>query len=177
MFQSRFLLCANAIFLLCAIGGCTTAPTSNIDSLKPRFTRQVDSILNGQWEGSLKKREPLTSPDLTKSPDADDLKLRVMLDGWNAKVFLFDDGEWREVMPNSFKVTRYSTNAIAIAIDSSGSEKGGWVESWAILMTVKNDDEILAEWTRVVNNLSIAAPNVAQTFSMGAVGTLHRMVL
>ena len=173
MFHSRFFL--YAIFVLSTFGGCAAIPKNDIESQKLRFARPIDKVLDGQWEGTLKKREPLTSPDPTKPPVSDDVNLRVMVDGWTAKVFLLESGKWIEVMPDSFKIMRYSTNATAIAINASGDEQGGWVESWAILMTVKNDDEILTEWTRVVNNLGPAEPTVAQTFSMGAVGRMHRI--
>lgn len=123
-FKLRFLLIAKAIFVLCFFGGCGATPTKDGDSQRPRFARPIETILDGRWEGTLKMRGPLTTPDTTKSPDAEDVQLRVIIDGMAAQIFLFDSGKWIEVMPGSFKVIRYRSNATAIAMNASNAGGG-----------------------------------------------------
>lgn len=177
IFNSKAFVFAVSTLLANVLTGCASS-TANLPEIpQKRFTRSIETLLDGQWEGRLRMREPFASPDLTKSPVSEDVSLRVVIDKGTPKVFVLDDGEWSEVMPNDLTIMRYRSNAIITGFQASGTENNGWVETWSILITVKNDDEVVAEWGRIVNNLNPSARSVSPTFSMGAVGQMYRVKL
>lgn len=162
------------LLLINTLTGCASSKGDLTEIPKGRFTGSFEKLLNGQWEGRLNRRKPFASPDLTKPPVAEDINLRVQI-AEATKVFVQDDNEWVEVMANRLTTIRYGSNVTIIGFQADDSEKNRWVESWAILLTLKNDDEVAVEWVRMVNNLNANAPTVAPTFSMGAVGQMHRI--
>jgi hypothetical protein len=159
---------------LIAVAGCATSSQPPVAPPAQRFTHPVESLLDGIWEGRLKLRQPLTATQKDKPPDASDLVLRVSLQGTVARVYLLDGGQWTEAMPGGFQVMRRGSNAIVSAISGNDADGKGWIESWSILLTVENDNAAVAEWTRAVNNL-MPSSNALPTFSMGAVGEVHRI--
>jgi hypothetical protein len=141
---------------------------------KPRFTRALDTILNGEWEGSLAMRLPLSATSKRAPPDASDLVLRLVLNGKDAKVYIKDSDKWIEAMPGQFMLAGALTNGTIIGVTGKGPGPGSWIENWAILVTAADDDAMLTEWTRVVNNLE-PGESVVPAFSMAAAGTLRRV--
>ena len=174
IFNSKAFVFAVTTVLTSVLMGCASS-TANLSEIpQKRFTRSIETLLDGQWEGRLRMREPFASPDLAKPPVSEDIVLRIVIGADTPKVFMLDDGKWSDVMPNDLTIMRYRSNAVITGFQASGAEHNGWVETWSILITVKNDDEVVAEWGRIVNNLNPRA-GVSPTFSMGAAGQMHRV--
>jgi hypothetical protein len=155
------------------ITGCTTLHPSTEPVPAVRFTRPIATLIDGQWQGDLKMRLPLTPTDKLNPADPSDLSLRLLIDGSMTKILIRDGAEWIEVMPGKLDIVRAYTNAVIVGSNSQGTDTEGWIESWALVLTLRDDDSMLVEWTRAVNNLD-PGPNALPTFSMGAVGILRR---
>jgi len=140
----------------------------------PRFKGSLDSVLDGTWEGFLARRQPLGPSAKGAPPDATDVRIRLAIDHGAVKVYLKDAGHWIEAMPGKFTLARIAVSASIIGMNSSEPESGGWIESWAILVTAIDDDTLQAEWTRVVNNIEPGSEGFP-TFSMAATGVMRRV--
>jgi len=143
-----------------------TAPEA---TLRQRFRRPIETLFNGQWQGSLAMRQPLSATSRRAPPDPSDLVLKLVVEGTDVRVYLKEADKWIEAMPGQFVLLSAQTNATIVGIAAEGS----WIENWAILLTAENDDSAIAEWTRVVNNLE-PGPNLLPAFGMAARGTLRR---
>ena len=169
---SCFVACVVSLLLSsCASTG--EAPQATPASATPRFSRPLESVLDGSWKGSLAMRPPFSSTARNAPPDPADLQIRLVIEDEAAKVFLEDSGQWIEAMPGKLALNRIVTSASVVGANSDVSESSGWIENWSILVTAIDDDSLQAEWTRVVNNLEPGTESLP-TFSMAATGVLKR---
>lgn len=72
-------------------------------------------------------------------------------------VYIFKNSVWMPVKKGLFKIVTNKTNAIIYAFDSSEdvlnqSGNGGWVETFNLSLTLKDDHSLYAVFTSVVNN-------------------------
>lgn len=156
--------------LAAAVSG-RAAPSHPPPLAYTQLTHSADTVLDGQWLGRLEKRAPYASID----PDADPLDLRIDLHDTVAKIYSKENGQWQEVMPGRFKLTRHYASATMIGMAQSHPESPSWVETWTLLVAIKDDNTVLAEWARIVVNARGEGKQQVSPFSMGAVGTLTRV--
>lgn len=162
--------------LLVLLSGCTT-PSIERNKLhlegmqKNRFGRNIDGILIGQWEGSLTRRNPVSATSKYSPPDPSDLSFRLVIDDQSVRIYIKESDDWIEAMPGKFRAIATVTNATIIGTHTSATP--GWIENWAMLVTAEDNDTLIAEWSRVVNNLD-PGPRGLPAFSMAAVGKLRR---
>jgi len=156
----------------CALNG--NAPQTGTSASSTRFTRPVESVLDGTWEGRLARRPPFSPSERNAKPDISDLPIRLVIQDETVQVFLEDSGDWIEAMPGKFILKRDVTNASLTGANSNLEGSGGWIENWAFLVTAIDDDSLQAEWSRVVNNLEPGTEGLP-TFSMAATGVLRRV--
>lgn len=154
--------------VLAAILSCSCA------TAVPRPQTALDEScagLAGSWEGTLSVRG-----DESKSvAGGNDLRLRLVFAGPQARVFLVEGGSWMEAKSGSFAARCLGPSAIVHAIDSDRDLDGTWVESWVIAVTARSRDEVLARWVRMVNNLDLPLENRSSKFSFDGLGTLRRV--
>jgi hypothetical protein len=126
--------------------------------------------LDGTWEGSL---GTLSGPSLSKL--AKPWTFRIIIAGSQAKVFYVDKaGQFQEVKPGAFSVVRVLTNAIVLAIDSAQDSDGTWVETWDFAVTLKDQNTLIANFYRVVNNINVPLTAEHSKFTVAVAGELVR---
>ncbi len=177
-FQSLFRsLLAGAVFLSGAarsaeeLGGQGATAVEQAEAR--HFKDFSESMLDGQWEGTLAMRLPLSPTHRQHPADPSDLALRVELQGQKARVYIRNQDNWQEAMPGQFVALRIFSNATVVGVQGDKAE-GGWIESWSINLSSLDDTTLLAEWTRAVTNIE-PLPNHLPAFSMAASGTLRRV--
>jgi hypothetical protein len=147
-----------AIFGLLLIGACAD-PVSAVPG-------ESSSGLNGSWAGSI----PIHHGD----GQGEDLDLKLNLtQNDEVELWLIDAGNWIEAKPGKFRVSRLKSNAVIYATDSA--EDGTWVESWALVVTLRTPDELLVVWSRVVNNVHVPLTSEHSKFTSQAAGILKRV--
>jgi hypothetical protein len=149
-----------AIFGLLLIGACAD-PVSAVPG-------ESSSELNGSWAGSI----PIQQGD-GKGENLD-LKLDLTQND-KVELWLIDAGNWVEAKPGKFRVSRHKSNAVIYATDSAENGDGTWVESWALVVTLRTPDELLVVWSRVVNNVHVPLTSEHSKFTSQAAGILKRV--
>ncbi len=128
--------------------------------------------LNGVWDGKvtyLKGTGPLVGHL------EGDRALRLEIQGDQVHVFFGSDAaRMREVKANEFRIAPYMTNAVIFVSDSGSDREGTWVESWTITVTLKDANTMLADYSRVVNNLALPVTSDHGKFAIQAFGELKR---
>ena len=81
-----------------------------------------------------------------------------------------------EVKRGEFRVFPYMTNAVVFASDSGNDEEGTWVETWNFTLTLKDSNAMLADYSRIVNNLALPLSSDHSKFGVQAFGELKRIL-
>jgi hypothetical protein len=79
-----------------------------------------------------------------------------------------------KINSGKFHAGRLSTNGVAVSLDTGNDEDGTWVETWSFVMTLKDEDHMLVQWTRVVNNLDMPPDKRGSKFFIVGLGELAR---
>lgn len=156
-----------AAFLVGSAMGCTSIPFNTIQSSSVVSTPTISfPELNGLWEGSL-------IADASEAP----LYLRLYITDNNVKVWLVDSGEWVEAKPGIFQIHKLLCNAVIYSTDFGVGdvEDDVWVESWAILATLRTSNELLVTWSRMVNNVNMPIDEASSKFSSQLMGSMKRV--
>jgi hypothetical protein len=125
--------------------------------------------VDGTWEGTL---GIVVGPGL--STKGDTLPIRLIVKRRTAQVFVGNDMT-REVKPGKFKVEQFGPNAVISAHDTGQDNDGTWVETWALVVTLKDSKTLITNYYRVVNNLDMPLSKSSSKFSKGYSGELKRM--
>ncbi len=128
---------------------------------------------DGTWIGVLNIIEPEIYNPMPLPPETGSsrtIELAIEIDGTDARVFYNDEKGWKEVKSGAFTTVIHKTNAVVAAIDSNIARDSsiGWVETWNLTLTHKDDGSLYAYWVRAVNNYNVAAmtdPNARFFFS------------
>jgi hypothetical protein len=131
---------------------------------------QDGGSLDGQWDGALSY---VDGPGLSKI-NTPSILMRLIISGASARVYYFKDKAAKEVKPGAFRVQRYMSNAVVVAMDSGQDDDGTWVETWSFTVTWKDRDTLIVNWFRVVNNINLPPNADSSKFSVGAVGEMRR---
>lgn len=124
-----------------------------------------DSSTDGIWSGEL--------VDAKAPKEKFDVRLR--LDNVEVNVYYKTPaGQWVDVMPGLFVISRSGSNATIHATNSGGDDDGRWFETWTFVVTKKSTDVMQVEWVRMVNNTDLPDTSPKKIFSQTASGTLSR---
>lgn len=120
-----------------------------------------DQEFDGTWMGTIRVIDTsLYNPmELPPGPGEEPLELALEIEGDAARVLINAGKGWTEVKPGAFSGTAHKTNAVIVAIDSYilDDESAGWVETWNLTLTHKDDKTLYVYWVRAVNNYSVPA--------------------
>lgn len=146
------------------------AIASGLSVLAPRRAEALDfGPTIGTWEGSL---DPINGPGLAASDKR--LPIRMIVRDDAAQVFTGENFEI-EAKPGKFKVERIATNMIVFEIDKGEDNDGVWVETWAFVITQKDQNTLITNFYRVVNNTEMPLNAGDSKFSIAKVGELKRV--
>jgi hypothetical protein len=142
---------------------------------QPTTSTEIPSeTLNGTWEGELSPVDYRNTgiADLSKLAPA---RLQMIIKGSRARVQIkSNDGKLEEVKPGEFRVARRISNAAVIAIDSGEDDDGTWVETWLFAITAKDNDTLLVQLVRQVNNINLPVTVDYSKFACTWAGELKR---
>ena len=107
--------------------------------------------LDGVWEGTLHFQKSSFAfdhiPD-AKSPQ--NARLRIEIHGPVVNLILGGGGN--SGSPGFFHIEQVKTNAIIFGTDYRQGDGPGWTESFAVIVTPKDDKMLLVSFSRLVNN-------------------------
>jgi hypothetical protein len=135
--------------------------------MKDHLDRAALGSLDGTWEGEL------TSTGKDGKPAQ--AWRRIVISGDSAKVFIQRGGKTEEIKTNAFHVQRHLANAVVLSIDSAIDDEGLWIETWCFVVTLKDPNTLLTEFSRVVNNANLPLSVDHSKFTSTASGELRRM--
>ena len=129
------------------------------------------NAVKGAWEGTLSVHSETTNDSAVH----DEVTLRLAFTGEQPKVYLVERGTWMESKPGSFRARCLGPSAVVHAIDSARDADGTWVETWVLAVTVRDPEELMARWIRMVNNVDLPLTNRSSKFGSEGVGILRRV--
>ncbi len=141
-------------------------------AIGPVGSRAADlGSLDGVWEGDL---GAVNVPGAIGPPRL--YTVRIVISGANASVFAHDvtGGPFQEVKHGAFHVTRLGPNGIVYAVDSGGDADGTWVETWNFTVTLKQNDKLIINLCRMVNNIDLPTSVKYSKFTENEAGELTR---
>lgn len=99
---------------------------------------------------------------------------RLDLRGKQPAEWIWDDEleRWTASYPGMFRVVSYKSNAF-IYTTQHDQVDGDWVETRIALFTWIDDNRVLLQWNRMVNNVNQDADAQDSKFSFSAKGILH----
>jgi hypothetical protein len=127
--------------------------------------------LDGTWSGELAWVHASSPAGRWKT---DSLSFRLTIAGDAVTVEALQDGEWGEVKPGKFRLTRLKGNAVVFSLDDGWDFDGNWVEGWTINLAPVDEGTLAATWTRSVANLQTPESFDSRTFTAVAAGTFTR---
>jgi hypothetical protein len=142
---------------------------------------KFDPSFDGAWSGTVKLIDPNTYNPVPVVTDPSkpwqDLELAIEIEGQTARVYVRNNDKLTEVKPGAFGAATHRTNAIVAASDSAlaPDQTAGWVETWNLTLTHKDDDALYVFWMRAANNYHLPAMSneSARFFAVGS-GELTR---
>jgi len=79
--------------------------------------------------------------------------------------------------PGAFHLNANKSNSVIFSNDSGTDDDGTWVESWVFVVTLLDNNELLVEWTRMVNNLDMPRTAKSSKFVVHGSGTIQRVAV
>ena len=140
-----------------------------------------NSGFDGDWIGQV------TAVSAQKAPfdtlDNGPITLRLLIRRGQASILARGKGDWSVVMPTKTHLVVQNTNAIVYGNDASLDEtdktgNGGWVETWNMTLTKKDDKLLYVYFVRAVNNYLLPpeyrANETRGRFIFSYTGALHK---
>lgn len=122
---------------------------------------QEKSILNGfdgRWEGTINIIPPDTF-DKEHGLKGDAAHLAIAIKGEAVSVYSNLNNCWGELLPGGFRIVPHKTNAVIFmhnsALEESDGKAGGWVETWNLTLTHRDDKSLYVMFARSVNNVGL----------------------
>ena len=122
----------------------TAAPPAE----SPAPQKQTPSF-DGLWQGVIKFDKEAFLADTSTPPAGKTFRLEIH--DVVVRVFAEEGGTMTEAKPGKFHIAQVDANAVIFATDS---DPGAWVESWVFVITKKDDNALIAEYSRLVNNVA-----------------------
>jgi hypothetical protein len=161
---------ALAIFLLApGSAGATPDPASQPSPQAGPFQQVVP--FDGVWAGTIViDKEALL---VASSTPAEGLPMRIEIHDAVVRVFIKEGDAFVEVKPGLFHIAPVEANAVIFATEASYT--AGWVESWAFVVTQKDDHTLIVEYSRLVNNVGAPSSDPDSKFGTRGVGEFVRL--
>ncbi len=133
-------------------------------------TPQLDPSLDGVWQGTINfDKEAFLAK--TSTPDAGTV-FRIEIDDSVVHVFVQHNGSFEEAKPSRFHIAHVSVSAVIYATDE---DPGAWVESWAFVVTKKDANTLIVEYSRLVNNVEVPPNEDGSKFATRGAGELSKV--
>ncbi len=98
--------------------------------------------------------------------------MRIDVGGPVVHVFMEQDHAFSEFMSGQFHIAQVMANAVIFGTHASDP----WTESWVFVVTHKDDDTLLVNFTRVVNNERTPLTDEYSKFSTRGFGEFRRVI-
>jgi hypothetical protein len=148
----------------------SASPNPHPEQAQTQAATQVHPF-DGRWEGTIVfDKEAILSA--TGTPAAGIL-MRIEVHDSVVRAFINDGNGYSEVMPGMFHIAPVSANAVIYATEASASD--GWVESWVFLVTQKDEQTLLVEYSRLVNNIGTPLSDPNSKFGTRGMGEFRRI--
>ena len=137
----------------------------------PATNAAVEPVsFDGTWQGTIYFDKEGFLAD-TSTP-VTGVRFRIEIHDVVVRVFIEEDGAFKESKPGRYHIAPLSANAVIFATDE---DEGNWVESWSFVVTVKGKDLMIAEYTRLVNNVSVPHGEKGSEFATRGAGEFSRV--
>jgi hypothetical protein len=156
-----------ALLFLPAIAQASEPPPAQVVP-QPGEQSQEPANFDGMWEGKIffDKEAFLAA---TSTPAAG-TPVRIEIHGVVVRVFMDDGTGFSEAMPGSFHIAPVMGNATIFGTSFSDV----WTETWVFVITHKDPDALLVNYTRVVNNDGVPLTDPYSKFSTRGYGELKK---
>lgn len=145
-------------------------PNPHPEQVQTQAAAQVYPF-DGLWEGTiLFDKEALL---VASSTPAEGVTMRIEIHDAVVRVFIKEDDGFQEVDAGAFHIAPVSANAVIFATEAAQS--GPWVESWAFVVTQKDDHTLIVEYSRLVNNVGVPLSDPNSKFGTRGVGEFQRV--
>ena len=131
---------------------------------------------DGVWEGALHFKESSFAFDVVpdgKSPS--DVKLRLEIHGPVVAIDFGDSDKSGEDTSGPFHIAQVKANAVIFGTRYLEGDGPGWTESWAIIITPRDDKTLLVSFSRLVSNTGFPDDKSNLKFSTHVDGELTRV--
>ncbi|HJW41318.1 MAG TPA: hypothetical protein VJ476_08830 [Rhizomicrobium sp.] len=132
--------------------------------------------LDGAWEGSLHFQKSSFAFD--KVADAEsihDVKLHIDIHGPVITLTFGDADKSDDGSPGVFHIAQVKTNAVIFGTRYLPGDGPGWTESWALIVTPRDDKTLLVSFSRLVSNSGFPDDKANIKFSTHVDGELTRV--
>jgi TonB family protein len=126
---------------------------------------------DGSWEGDLTFLQGAT----LSQKESTTARYRITIQDTDVHVYSLRSDGLKEIKPGKFHIEHVMTNAVLYAMDSGRDEEGTWVETWVFALTQKDADNLLANFSRLVNNVDLPLTNDHSKFAKEVTGELRRV--
>ncbi|HEY0300964.1 MAG TPA: hypothetical protein VGC36_06515 [Rhizomicrobium sp.] len=128
--------------------------------------------LDGRWQGVVTFDKEAFLAE-TSTPAAG-TTFRIEIDDSIVRVFVLKNGGLVETKPGLFHIAAAATNAVIYANEAT-PEANGWVESRVFVVTPKDDDTLIVQYVRVVNNRGLPGSDPQARFATRGAGAFGRV--
>ncbi len=131
---------------------------------------------DGVWEGALNFKEASFAFDpIPDAKSAKDVKLRIEIHGPVVAIGFGDTGKSEDESAGSFHIAQVKANAVIFGTRTVPGDGPGWTESWAIIITPRDDKTLLVSFSRLVSNSGFPDDKMNVKFATHIDGELTRV--
>jgi hypothetical protein len=131
---------------------------------------------DGVWQGVIHfDKEAFLSKEGTP---ADGTTFRIEIHGPVVRVFYIEPtgpGELQEFMPGAFHIAPVISNAVIFGTHFAPPSSLYWVETWVFTTTLKDQNTLLVQYSRVVNNVGMPPDQDGSKFATRGYGEFKRV--
>lgn len=139
-------------------------------AVPPPQSVQVAVPFDGTWEGTIFFDKEAFLNKTGTPPEG--LVVRIEIHDAIVRVFLKSDGDIAEMKPGAFHIAPVETNAVIFATDAAPE---AWVETWAFVVTQKDKNTLIVEYSRLVNNVGVSSDLPESKFGTRGTGEFKRI--
>lgn len=133
-------------------------------------TPQLDPSFDGVWQGVINFDKEAFLAN-TSTPDSG-TTFRIEIRDVLVRVFVQDNGVFNESKAGRFHIAPVSANAVIFATDE---DPGNWVETWAFVVTKKDANTLIVEYSRLVNNVATPLGEKESKFATRGAGEFSKV--
>jgi hypothetical protein len=130
----------------------------------------VSSVYEGSWAGKLS----FVYQSAAEIEKPKDRQVFVCIRNDHFEFLYVNDDGLQRIYSGRFVFQRNGASAVAYAMETGRIGKTSWIETFNFSLTLRDDNQLMVNLFRVVNNLNILQTNPESKFSQAAVGVLER---